>query len=369
VAFYPGVLVLIGNGLSIATNPDLELGRLTNRFLEGHRGEEGLNRLLKELGVDEQSASRDFELVIGAIEAAEAVIDALIDLAADSPLEVLRKVATTLEEAEVAETVRHLYYSYCSEVLAAITELSRTSVPDSVLKFGQWIADMHKRHHQTAIFTLNYDVLVERMLVDDDLLGLKRNITDYFSGIEERMHQIDLVPGVKVVGRLFYPIDPAPRSMRLHHLHGCLTHFRDKASGEVLKVDSADVRMSGVFEFLKRNPGGYAPSIILGTRKVEKANEWPFSFAFTSLAEGLGSAHTVAIAGYGFRDLDINNRLTAAAAKRPDRRWIVIDHRVDEAADEFRARIKTILPGTKIEWYLDGFNGPLPDVPPVGKPN
>jgi hypothetical protein len=157
--------------------------------------------------------------------------------------------------------------------------------------------------------------------------------------------------------------------MRLHHLHGCLTHFRDKATGEVLKVDSADVRRSGVYEFLNRNPGGYTPSIILGTRKVEKANEWPFSFAFSSLADGLGSANTVAIAGYGFRDLDINSRLTAAAIKRPGRRWIVIDHRVDHAVDEFRGRVEAILPGTKIEWYLDGFSGPLPDVPAVGKPN
>lgn len=358
----PGFLVLTGNGLSIAHNPDLQLSKLTEQFLSLHREEAGLKSLMREMGIEPEKASHDFEIVIGAIEAAEGVIEALMELAAESPLQVLHDAADVLRKNDVPLVLRHLYYSYCAQVLAAIGELSRSAISKPVLGFGEWVKQMHKAHFVTSVFTLNYDVLVERMFVADDLLGLKGVLTDCFSGIADRRREIELVPGTgKVACGLFFPYDAPNRSIYLHHLHGCLTHFEDRQTGEVLKVDSADVRKSGVFEFLAKQPGRFVPAIILGSRKVEKSTRKPFEFAFESLREALRSANVICIAGYSFRDIAVNELLKAAAEARSDRRWIVIDKRSGDA-DEFRAKVEEVLPITSIEWYLNGFEEPLPTV-------
>ena len=361
---HPGLVVLAGNGLSIAHNPDLRLSVLTEQFLQAHASEGGLQRLLKEMGIEDKAASGDFEVVFGAVEAAEGVIQALMDLAAESPLSALQEAARVLRENDVSSVLRHLYYSYCAQILASIGDLARTEISKPVLAFGDWIKQMHARYRQTSIFTLNYDVLVERMLLSEDMLGLAASLTDCFSGIPDRRRQIELVPGADVVDcGLFFPYEPPRhRSIYLHHLHGCLTHFQDRQTGEVFKVDSTAVRTLGVFEYLAKNPGPFVPAIILGSRKVEKSTRWPFEFAFESLREAMRSAHVVCISGYSFRDAAVNERLTTAAEQnKPGERWIVIDRQRDKAED-FRARVEAVLPGIGIEWYLDGFEGALPPI-------
>jgi hypothetical protein len=51
------VVVIVGNGLSIAANPALALERLSARFLEQHREDPSLVRLLEQMGVTTDDAS------------------------------------------------------------------------------------------------------------------------------------------------------------------------------------------------------------------------------------------------------------------------------------------------------------------------
>ena len=362
--WYPGALVLVGNGLSIAANPDLQLERLTRNFLERHKEYRGLEQLLRELRISREEAEKDFEVVVGALEAAEGVIAAFMELAHTSPIEAVQTAGRTLEQAGVPDVIRTLFYAYCAEVLASIGELTRASVPDPVLRFGDWIRDIQASFRLVGLFTLNYDVLLERMLISDDILGMQELLTDYFSGIPERQQRLDLVKGQTALGKLFYPYDPPKaRPVRLHHLHGCVTHFHDLDSGHVFKVDSREIRESKVYDRLAAGePSRFLPAVILGAQKTRKVAEWPFEFAFESLRECLRSANLVAIAGYSFRDDAVNELLTMAAGTRPRRRWIVVDRRSGTDAEAFRAKAQGVIKGVELEWCLDGFEGDLPSV-------
>jgi len=359
--FQPRLLVLVGNGVSIAANPNLALDRLTERFLARHNADAGLNHLLDSLDIPREEARRDFERVIGGVEAAEAVIRAFMELSEASPISAVREAGALLDDAGVPDAVRH---AYCSEVLHAIGELTRQNIAPSVLRFGEWLNSMHEWHGQTAIFTLNYDVLLERMLINADILGLAGRLTDYFSGLPDRQREIELVPGEPaVVAKLFTPTDPPDRPVRLHHLHGCLTHFHELDTGNVLKVDSALVRDLGVYQrFGDGDTGGFLPAVILGSQKARKVTDWPFEFAFEALREALRSADVIAIAGYSFRDEAVNIYLRNAVARRAGRRWIVIDQRDADDSQKFERRVVSVLPDTDIEWCLDGLQGELPQV-------
>lgn len=69
-----------------------------------------------------------------------------------------------------------------------------------------WLRDMYRAHDEMALFTLNYDVLLERILINEDLLGLRSALTDFFSGWESRMESVQLVPGGdELLGHYFLP--------------------------------------------------------------------------------------------------------------------------------------------------------------------
>lgn len=357
--------VLVGNGLSIAVNESLRLDRLTRDFLDRHAADrEDLERLIAGVNLGPVVPTEDFEGLVGGLESAEEVIGAFMGLARRVAHPDLREAADLLERQGVPALVRRLYYAYCAEVLDAIGEHARGPLPEPGLAFGAWLKAMYQAHGRMGLFTLNYDVLLERMLVSDNLLGLRPELTDFFSGLEDRQEWIELVPrGDAALGRLFYPEDPVDRPIALHHLHGCLTHFRKNEDGSIWKFDSSDVRSRGVYDYLMgAEAAEFAPSVILGSRKVDKSREWPFSFAFLSLEQEARAARTVVIAGYSFRDEAVNVRL-AAAADSGERRWIVINRKEDPTeADEFRTLVSAKLRPVVPEFALDGFGGDLPDV-------
>lgn len=357
------LLVLVGNGLSIAANPNLGLDQITASFLERHaEAREDLDRLLAEVNLRDVDPSVDFEGIVAGLEAAEEVISAFMALAGRSGHPDLEGAAALLRERGVPALVRRLYYAYCAEILESISDATKIDPPIPVLAFGTWLRDMYRAHQRMAIFTLNYDVLLERILIDEDMLDLKNALTDFFSGWESRMETVQLVPGgSSLVGHHFYPEDPPPRTIHLHHLHGCLTHFRRDRDGAILKFSAADLRADGTYQRLAAiESGDYSPSIILGSRKVSKARDWPFSFAFLELERRALEARTIVLGGYSFRDDAVNARLRVAA-RRGERRWIIITLKSGLEADAFKAGVASILDPAKPEYVFDGFGGQLPE--------
>jgi len=198
--------------------------------------------------------------------------------------------------------------------------------------------------------------------VSDDILRLSPAMTDFFSGLDPRTEQVVLVEGTDpVLGRLFYPENPPSRPIQLHHLHGCLTHFKRESDGVVMKFNAGDIREGGIYERLAVAEGSdFRPSVILGSRKLAKSREWPFAYAFLELEQRARAARTVVIAGYSFRDEAVNSRLQAAA-KGVERRWVVIDQKSGSAAEAFRTTVDRLLAPAQPTYVLEGIGGALPE--------
>lgn len=356
-----GAVLLLGNGLSIAVNPELRLDRLTAAFLGHHEDDrELIERLVDGVNLGAVDAARDFEGIVAGLESAEEVITAFILLARKIKQPDVREAAAVLESHGVPAIVRRLYYAYCAEVLDAIGDLARAAeIPEEVMDFGRWVKAQHKSHGRLAIFTLNYDVLMERMLVGPDLLGLGRQTTDFFDG--RATERLVVAPDTDpVAARAFCPeAAPERRTVHLHHLHGCLTHLRGP-DGTIYKLRARDLREQQLYAKLAKAPtSDYVPSIVLGSKKTERVQAWPFRHAFAALEDEVAAARTVCIAGYSFRDEAVNERLRARLAGVE--RLIVLDCKPDDAAwAEFRPQVETALGTSEIEWYRDGFGGGPP---------
>jgi hypothetical protein len=357
------LVVLVGNGLPIAVNGSLRLDVLTRSFLERHAEDRAdLTRLLAEVRLGDVDPELDFEGVVAGLEAAEEVVAAFMGLAGRSTHPDLQAAASLLTERGVPSLIRRLYYAYCAEILNAIGEGARVDLGREVLGFAEWLKALYLTHGKLGLFTLNYDLLIERILVNDDVLALRPALTDFFSGLDTRMEQVVVAPdGPALLGRLFYPEDPPGRPIQLHHLHGCLTHFRRRSDGAIFKFDSAAVRDARLYERLSEaEDSDFMPSVILGSRKISKSREWPFAFAFLELEQRARAARTVVIAGYSFRDEAVNLRLQAAAL-RGERRWIVINKKDDTEANAFRENVESLLSPARPEFVLTGFAGPYPE--------
>lgn len=357
------LVVLLGNGVSIAANDYLRLEALTESFLRAHAADrESLDRLLAGVDLGAVDPQRDFEGIVAGLESAEEIVRAFMQLASQVTHPDLQRAAAVLRDGGVPGLIRRLYYAYCAEVLQAIGELTRGDLADPVVRFGDWLKAMYEAHGTASIFTLNYDLLLERALIDDNILGLKNSVTDFFSGLPERSALLPIgADGADVRGLLYYPADPPLRPIHLHHLHGCLTHLRDLETNSIYKIAAADLRNHDIFGRLAAaEVSTYVPSIILGSRKVQKSQEWPFSQAFLSLEAMARSAATIVIAGYSFRDPAVNARLRNLLV--PEKRWIVIDYRDEGSAPEYTALAQEIVGDVPIEFVLDGVGGTLPEV-------
>ena len=133
-------------------------------------------------------------------------------------------------------------------------------------------------------------------------------------------------------------------------------------TGNVFKVAASDLRDHDVFGRLAAaEASDYTPSVILGSRKIEKSQEWPFSYGFLSLERDARAAATIVIAGYSFRDRAVNARLRNLTT--PEKRWIVIDRApTPAAANDFTGAVRDVVGDGQVEFVLDGFGGALPSV-------
>jgi hypothetical protein len=129
------------------------------------------------------------------------------------------------------------------------------------------------------------------------------------------------------------------------------------------KIAASDLRDHDIFGRLAQAEATqFVPSIILGSKKLEKSREWPCAVAFLALEESAKTASTVVIAGYSFRDIAVNARLRNLLV--PEKRWIVVDNKPTElAASVFKADVRAVIGDVEVEFVLDGVGGTLPEVP------
>jgi hypothetical protein len=323
------IAVLIGNGLSIAYDPDLAMKPLTDVIIERFNDAAGdgtdaahiLGGLATDL--DERNPSEDFEALLGPldritdlltrVESLTRLVQQLpvgtvtgaIDTVRDFLKEVQRLgVGHALEAIDDRAHAEHERLTTVREFIEAIIAASRTAT--------------------VTIGNLNYDSLVLSSLLTID----PSNLCDMAAG--NRRDDRVIVDG-------YLPVSCRPirekanfpsRQCLLLHLHGSVSWLREPG-GAVFRFPMGDIRMSSYWENFRAGRTAWSPVVVLTNQKVksELVATWPFSLAYTTFHERLLTADRWLIAGYGFRDECVNDALARAwRAREREPAVLVITH-------------------------------------------
>ncbi len=100
------------------------------------------------------------------------------------------------------------------------------------------------------------------------------------------------------------------RRIKLHHLHGSLSSFKDIHTGKTFKITTEGLRTNNIYNIFDLN---ITPSIVTGGGKSAKIREMPLNFHYNIFRRKLSSeaelCEELYIIGYSIRDDHINNSI------------------------------------------------------------
>jgi len=210
---------------------------------------------------------------------------------------------------------------------------------------------------QARAATLNFDLLLEHCLLNDDMLDLRNDMTDFFQpydGAPDAWWPAD-VPAYE-----FEPGMTTDRTVRLYHLHGSLAYLMHRPTSQVFKMRAEHVRGAHVYDErlpAQARPSTWTPAVIIGGRKEMKAAALPYSFAFAQLRRSVTDpeVEVAIVLGYSFNDPHVNAVLSGA---HNNLRWIVIDHQARDNREAFSERAVRALGSENVEFHFNGANDP-----------
>lgn len=295
-------VLLIGNGLSRGFDPGFASDTLTTTALSRLPLPQAVLKEIAALGAPELDHSpieaAGFEQLAGTLDR---MAEALIVIGR------LKLGTETMDSLEVAVSrLRSLYLRVVGAVLHEISDLchpkvvgrERSKAWDKMHDFGGALFDVHLRAGPLAIYTLNYDSLLDAALLNT---AKKSNLPRVYDGFRGG-------------GGLNSPLDPGC-ALRLYHLHGSIGWI---AVGEATIKRKLDwFRDQAVFEAWRLGDAflGY-PSVVLSDLKSPISSRYPFSVFYEDFGLSLAAAERVVVAGYGFGDVPVN-RLLAQFLERP----------------------------------------------------
>lgn len=305
-------LFLFGNGLSIALSPEFSLKTITEKFIASLDGYEktfleGVSSSHGQLSFD------DFETNFAAIEASLAsLIRYRRFLDTD-----LGNTFVTQFELDKPDLLSHekiiqsIYRKYIARILELIHGNVKLAHIETHLKpFRDFLASHLQSSKKGYVFTLNYDLLVETLLLNT--LGTQ-HFTDFCFPSGNCRHtsfaKFDFNPGRCL------SIFPSSTKVELHHLHGSLSLFYDVDRNRAFKYESQNIGLGRIYQRIYNENLPIIPAIITGGGKSEKIVEYPFDWYYRSLKDlvDCGEPSSLYIVGYSFRDPHINDLI---------RRWI-----------------------------------------------
>lgn len=306
--------MLVGNGLSIAFNPELNLRTITQEMIDriSSEGEDGddVVAAMREIAAralpDGANTDDDFEVLVGAFGAESRTLSYLQELAdLVSPQDENLRDAIKLVSA-FAERVRDTGLSH---VLQVIFERSHAyeSESEPLRAFVRGILGGFAG--QVAIANLNYDTLLLAALLNEcdrdelaDMASGYKRVTVHSEG-----ETIRRVPALREVAADF----PADRRVRLLHLHGSVTYWSDREKDVFAKLDTSFLRNYDQWEAVRQQDTDVRPVVVLANQrdKATTVTEYPFSLAYEMFKRGLARADKWLIVGYSFRDDPINAAL------------------------------------------------------------
>ncbi|KJD45762.1 SIR2 family protein [Paenibacillus terrae] len=343
-------VVLTGNGLSVALNSDFSLKSITERFFD--RLDESHKEFIKHHMKDNYS-QLDFEEAIASIEQ---VYDSLthyngflIGEKGKNFLDAYKLKNSEFEDhIRAIETIIHQYTSSILDLI--INNVKQKDISDKLQPFVDWLVNTIETSEKIDLFTLNFDLLLETILLTyfskDKFADFHFRGKKWMSINDEWQYYYDPDRSKQ--------IHPAnyENNIRLHHLHGSLSSFKDIKTGRLFKITTESLRHSNLYENIFEH--GIIPSIVTGGGKSLKIQQNPFQFYYNEFKKNMviedHLCDELYIIGYSFRDDHINkaisDRLKIARRKENPKllKVVIVDYANDDASKlEFITRLNKAL--------------------------
>ncbi len=330
-------VILTGNGLSVGLNSAFALQNITKNFYNKlsteHRRfvEHHMERIQK--GKYEQV---DFEEGIASIEQVYDSLNSYIDFLKNDKegkrfLETENLKTEDLEEH--LRKIREIILSYTASIVEIIDgNVYWDQINEKLEGFINWLTDLLDVDKTVDLFTLNFDLLLETILLH--IVGTEE-FTDFHvrRGYHEGFDKFNFGPQ-----EVFS--DFGNRRVRLYHLHGSLSSFQRLSDGRLFKLRTEDIRLGDLYDNITKKD--MFPSIITGGFKSQKVQRLPFSFYYSNFKEKMINSEKLCeelyIIGYSFRDEHINSaiseRLKHARGQNPIEleKLVIVDFKTDEAS-------------------------------------
>ncbi|MBD7917477.1 SIR2 family protein [Cellulomonas sp. Sa3CUA2] len=311
--------VLVGNGLSIAYNPELALPSLTAALLEriaeipggGSEAVSAMKQIAERALPDGAWTDGDFETLVGAFGAEGATMRYLSNLAEIFVPED-EELASALDRvAKFAGQVRDLGISH---VLETIFERSRTEYDRAQGLFELCRAIVGSFSGRITIGNLNYDTLLLSALLETcaaELADMGHGYRKVRVSVGSATYE---VPALRRAASDF----PSDRRVQLLHLHGSLSFWADPNTNVYAKLDTGFLETYGLWKAVRDGELDERPVVVLANQrdKSDHVKQYPFSLAYQVFEERLAQANYWLIIGYSFRDSCVNERLRATFADR-----------------------------------------------------
>jgi hypothetical protein len=337
-------LFLFGNGLSIALSPEFALRNITKKFIEGLQGEE--RKFFYELCGAEKLNFEDFEFNFALLESAYSSLrkykQFMDSETGKTFLDKFKLEDPHLEKHEVV--IKSLYDKYIFQILNLIQgNVTKVGIEEKLKGFTTFLQSQFSSCEKGFVFTLNYDLLAEAILLED--IGSAK-ITDFcsaagkFKGSEIIKYDFDPAMNEEKFGD-----DYTSAKVELHHLHGSLSLFYDHLRNKTIKFKNEDILTNGIYQKIHDENWPLYPAIITGGGKSLKVTEYPFEFYYRNLKDNSTYAKytKLFIVGYSFRDEHINELIKRWINSVEDytKGLLIVDFKSDEnAQNAFKQFVK-----------------------------
>lgn len=308
---------LVGNGLSIAFNPELHVDRLTVALREELRHAGAAVASL--VGLAHSHSSPGFEEMLGPLDRMSSALRHLPGLlpAVDGMVQADREA---VERA--AHVCRRIYDSAVGIVLGRIATLSRAGddTPNLRPVVQRTCGAIAALDGRITVATLNYDGLLHAgfLRAQRDEWGQEVwKLTDMSAGYARGRHQPIQGQPMTTYNLRTLPNFLPEAKVCLLNLHGSLMWIQETETESMYKVkELEELRRISYWEELRHRDVGSRPLVILTDQKRDAVQDAPFTLAYFQFLSDLRASERWLIAGYGFRDEPVNAALNSATRFR-----------------------------------------------------
>lgn len=291
--------------MSIALNKEFSIQNITENFFERLKPE---HRELMNIHIADTTNKNDFEECIAKLEQFN---DALVNyyqfLESNKGVPFVSKYDLDIDELKkneksIQETI-HIYMALIQEIVNGNVKIAK--IRSNLAGFVRWFKSILEADNDVDLFTLNYDLLLETILirfVNEDVIT-----TDFFDPAGPWIRA-----GIKEYRHYFNPKKALRKKpnckTKIYHLHGSLSCFKDLTNNKTFKVRTDIINDHKIYSRI--NELCIVPAIITGGKKNDKIQEEPFNYYFNELHKKLTNENHLCdklyIIGYSFRDEHIN---------------------------------------------------------------